>query len=227
MNYNSIDPTSHEEKKRLFMNDKFLELPEEKKLRIINAGFDVFGNNEYKRASTEEIAFQAGISKGLLFYYFKNKKSFYLYLFDYCYDVLATLMEDPRFETIDDFFELMRFGAEMKLSLLQKHPHIVDFVMKSWFSENETISEDIKKRSMQITNTTFRSFFHSIDLSRFKEGIDPVKIFKMMGWMADGYMREVLNKDTALDLESLLKEFYEWEVIFKQMAYKEEFQCMS
>lgn len=206
------------------MNEKFLELPEEKQLRIINAGFVVFGQNEYKRASTEEIAFQAGISKGLLFYYFKNKKSFYLYLFDYCYRILGSLMQDPRFETIDDFFDLMRFGAERKLSLLQKYPHIIEFVMKSWYSENETISEDIKAKSTKIMSQTFSTFFQGIDLTRFKEGIDPIKIFQMMGWMADGYMREKLHNAETIQLEELMQEFYQWEAMFKQMAYKEEYQ---
>lgn len=206
------------------MNEKFLELSEEKQLRIINAGLLVFGQHEYKRASTDEIAFQAGISKGLLFYYFKNKQSFYLYLFDYCYRILGSLMQDPRFETIDDFFDLMRFGAERKLSLLQKYPHIIEFVMKSWYSENETISEDIKAKSTNIMSQTFSTFFQGIDLTRFKEGIDPIKIFQMMGWMADGYMREKLHNAETIQLEELMQEFYQWEAMFKQMAYKEEYQ---
>lgn len=206
------------------MNEKFLELPEEKRLKIINAGLLVFGQHEYKRASTDEIAFQAGISKGLLFYYFKNKQSFYLYLFDYCYRILGSLMQDPQFETIDDFFNLMRFGAEKKLSLLQKYPHIIEFVMKSWYSENETISEDIKAKSTNIMSQTFSTFFQGIDLTRFKEGIDPIKIFQMMGWMADGYMREKLHNAETIQLEELMQEFYQWEAMFKQMAYKEEYQ---
>ena len=52
------------------MNEKFFELPEEKRLRIINAGFEIFSQSDYRHASTERLAAQAGISKGLLFYYF-------------------------------------------------------------------------------------------------------------------------------------------------------------
>lgn len=66
------------------MNEKFYELPAEKQQRIINAGLEVFGAYDYPQASTDDIAAKAGISKGLLFYYFKNKKEFYLFLFDYC-----------------------------------------------------------------------------------------------------------------------------------------------
>jgi TetR/AcrR family transcriptional regulator len=35
------------------MNEKFYSLPEEKQLKIINAAMEVFGQNEYKRASTD------------------------------------------------------------------------------------------------------------------------------------------------------------------------------
>lgn len=59
--------------------EKFLELPNEKQLRIINAGFEYFGKYGYKGANTEDIASRAEISKGLLFYYFKNKESYYLF----------------------------------------------------------------------------------------------------------------------------------------------------
>ena len=52
------------------MENKFLELPKEKQLRIINAGMEYFGQYGYKNAKTDDIATKAGISKGLLFYYF-------------------------------------------------------------------------------------------------------------------------------------------------------------
>ncbi|EEF68493.1 TetR/AcrR family transcriptional regulator, partial [Holdemania filiformis] len=66
------------------MNEKFYELPPEKQQRIINAGLEVFGAHDYPQASTDDMTAKAEISKGLLFYYFKNKKEFYLFLFDYC-----------------------------------------------------------------------------------------------------------------------------------------------
>lgn len=63
------------------MNDKFYLLEEEKQLKIINAAMEVFGKNEYKKASTDLIAAKAGISKGLLFYYFHNKKELYMFIY--------------------------------------------------------------------------------------------------------------------------------------------------
>ena len=54
------------------MNEKFYSLPKEKQQRIIQAGYRVFGGGSYKKCPVGEIAREAGISKSLLFYYFKN-----------------------------------------------------------------------------------------------------------------------------------------------------------
>ena len=58
------------------MNDKFFSLPEEKQLAIINAGYRVFSQNSYKKSPMSEIAAEAGISKSLLFHYFKTSVNF-------------------------------------------------------------------------------------------------------------------------------------------------------
>lgn len=62
------------------MNEQFFHLPEEKQQAIINASLEVFATHEYKRASTDDIAAKAGISKGLLFYYSIIKRV-YIFIF--------------------------------------------------------------------------------------------------------------------------------------------------
>ena len=71
------------------MNDSFLTLEENKRNAIINAGFKVFSHNSYKKSPMNEIATEAGISKSLLFYYFKNKKELYLFLVKYSASITA------------------------------------------------------------------------------------------------------------------------------------------
>ena len=69
------------------MNEKFFSLPEEKQQAIINAGYRVFSQNTYKKSPVSEIAAEAGISKSLLFHYFRNKKELYLFLWEKCAQV--------------------------------------------------------------------------------------------------------------------------------------------
>ena len=64
------------------MNEKYFSLPEERQKAILRAGYRVFAKNSYKHSSMQEVADEAGISKSLLFHYFRNKKELYLFLLD-------------------------------------------------------------------------------------------------------------------------------------------------
>ena len=64
------------------MNERFFSLPEEKRQAILNAGYRVFSRNSYKNSPMSEIAGDAGISKSLLFHYFRNKQALYLFLWN-------------------------------------------------------------------------------------------------------------------------------------------------
>ena len=88
------------------MNRKFFELSTEKQQRILNAGYKVFSDNIYKKASMQLIADSAQISKSLLFHYFRNKQTLYEYLFQSAIRVLqrhkTAVIPKPA-----DFFELL------------------------------------------------------------------------------------------------------------------------
>ena len=95
------------------MENKFLELPKEKQLRIINAGMEYFGQYGYKNAKTDDIATKAGISKGLLFYYFKNKKSFFADTVGFLFQNFA-LLEN---KTVKENLSLIKKSSRTKVSL--------------------------------------------------------------------------------------------------------------
>ena len=91
------------------MNEKFLKLPEEKQRKIIYAAIRVFAEKEYRYASTDRMAELAGISKGLLFFYFKNKKSLYLYVYDHLIGLIVRQLEDMDFKEEHDFLNCLNF----------------------------------------------------------------------------------------------------------------------
>lgn len=104
------------------MVSKFLNLDSEKQNRILNAAINEFAEKGYENASTNDIVKEAGISKGLLFHYFKNKKQLFLFLYDYCIDVSLTEF----YKKIDlnerDFFVRLRQIHLIKAELLNKYP---------------------------------------------------------------------------------------------------------
>ena len=205
------------------MQEKFLELPKEKQMKIISAGLEYFGRFGYKNACTNDIAAKAGISKGLLFYYFKDKKSFYLYLYHFCEEVLSGMLKMDELEQIDDFFDIMDYGASKKFEMCLQYPYMMDFMVKAFYSQKESISADIDQIVRETIDTVFVFYFRHVDWSRFKENIDPKKIYHMLTWMAEGYLFEKLKFQQPVSLKEMMAEFDLWKDMFKKMCYREEY----
>lgn len=218
-----IDQKSQREVVIMTEYEKFLELPNEKQLKIINAGFEYFGKYGYKGANTEDIANRAGISKGLLFYYFKNKESYYLFLCEFCQNLMLESFQETDFQEITDFFELIDFATKAKLKIITEYPFITDF------SVNLIADKSIKagsKSEEYVNNAIYNSFdiyFKNIDFTPFKEEIDVKKIYQMMLWLSEGYINEKKRINTPIVLEDFLSDFALWKALFKKICYKEEY----
>lgn len=205
------------------MREQFYELAEEKQLRIINAALEVFSQNEYKRAVTDDIAAKAQISKGLLFYYFHNKKELYMFLYNYCEKVLTEEVVDKHFEEITDFFELLEHAARRKVKVLERTPYFMEFIMKAFYSKSEDVTEEVTNALKDSESVIFNNYFKSIDFSKFKDDVDPQKILQMITWMADGYLHEKTQLGLKVQLEEMMTEFRIWVVMLKKISYKEEY----
>lgn len=212
----------------IMINEKFFALPKEKQRRIINAAMEVFGTNDYKKASTDLIALKAGISKGLLFYYFRNKKELYLYLYNYLIEIMNSQVVNEKLLDITDFFELLRTAAVTKLEVLQENPYIMEFSMRAFYSEKEDVSGDLKVISTEQERAIFEQHFKHMDTTKFREGAgDIFHIYKMLRWMADGYLHDRQMSGQPLELDDMMEEFDRWITILKKLTYKEEYQDES
>lgn len=205
------------------MNEAFFGLPEEKRQAIINAALEVFSQNEYKRASTDDIAAKAGISKGLLFYYFHNKKSLYLYLFDYIEQVMKASLAESGLENVTDFFGFLEQGARKKAEIQRKNPCLMDFSVRAFYSSREEVSGEIAKRLTAKMDTAFADYFGNIDLTKFREGVDVGYLFRMLSWMTDGYLHERQMAGRTLEVDGMMEDFHVWTKLFRRMVYREEY----
>lgn len=205
------------------MNEKFLELPKEKQLKIINAGMEYFGQYGYKNARTDDIAARAGISKGLLFYYFKNKKSFFLYLYHFCEEVLDEYIDITNIKNITDFFEIIDFGARQKMKIMNKYPYMLSYIMKAYYSLEGDISHDANQFIQQTMSNVYEQYFEHVDMTKFKEGIDLKEIYQMLTWMMEGYLLEKQRYGLPLDIDDMIDEFEKWKQMFKKICYREEY----
>ena len=202
----------------------FAGLPKERKTRILVAAIEVFAKNDYKRASTDEIASKAGISKGLLFYYFKNKKTLYLYLAEHLKRMIEAHLQKEVLEGIDDFFELLDYGMEQKVSLMEKMPWVLDFSVRMYYNTDKEVYAGVQRYIVSMTNQMYELYFSHIDTTKFREGVDPQQVLRMLIFLVDGYLHWQMISGEHIELGPLVKEYAVWKETLIKYAYREEYQ---
>ncbi len=171
------------------MNEKFFELKKSKQDRFINAALQIFSENGYKKASTDEIVKKAEISKGLLFHYFGSKQG--LYEFVYNYSVKYIRMEYSRVLTgeKENFFKLQSKIMEAQREIMRGYPYMNIFVTQA-FREKEEEVVALVRESMDEHSAYLASVYAQADISNFKEDINPSQVLKMCLFIADGVLLE-------------------------------------
>ena len=205
------------------MNERFKELPEERQRAVLNSAMEVFSKYDYKKASTDLIAAKAGVSKGLLFYYFHNKKELYLFVYEYSKNIITGSVLDSKLFEITDFFELITYVTMQKVKLLTETPYIMDFLFQSFYSDKTDILDDLKATIIQEIEDNFDAHLSNTDFTKFKKNVAPGKVFKMLTWLLDGYLHEQRMSGNTLCLDEIEKEIIYWLELFKGVAYKEEY----
>ncbi|MEM1181237.1 MAG: TetR/AcrR family transcriptional regulator [Acidobacteriota bacterium] len=104
--------------------------PEERQRRLLELGLELFGEAAYDQISTDEIAERGGVSRGLLFHYFGNKRGFYVAVIREAADRLLErskaagqadvgTAEDPERAQLDVFLRFVEDNAGLFTVLMQ------------------------------------------------------------------------------------------------------------
>jgi TetR/AcrR family transcriptional regulator len=187
------------------MFTKFLNLDQEKQDRIINAAIKEFAQNGYDKASTNAIVKEAGISKGLLFHYFQNKKQLYMFLYEYMFQILL----DKIYEKVNwderDIFIRYREISLIKLDLFKIYPDMFNFI-KSIISTESELKNELNHRGKELFDISFQKLFSDIDTSKFKKGIDIPKAISIINWTLEGFAYQMQERAAKLSLEQINQE---------------------
>lgn len=128
------------------MYEVFERQPEEKKKLIIRVTIEEFVEHGYDRASTDVIVNRAGISKGLLFHYFKSKKNLYLYVVHYAKQLLAEkTMEAVNEIRCNDFFERIKQIVLTKQQIFMKYPCETQLVIDAVANPSKAVKKEMEQ----------------------------------------------------------------------------------
>ena len=206
------------------MAKTFSDLPQDKQQQILDAAAEVFAEEDYKRASTDDIAARAGISKGLLFYYFKNKQSLYLYVADHLRSLVERHLEKERLAGISDFFDMLDYGAEEKFQLFRRQPWILKLALRLYYVTDKEVASPLRRRFMEMMEEMWDVYFSHIDREKFRPEVEPRQALDQLIYLIDGYLHQQMMRGVKIDMDTLMAEYAVWRDMLRQYAYKEEYQ---
>ena len=203
------------------MNERFFSLPEEKQQAIINAGYRVFSQNSYKNSPMSEIADAAGISKSLLFHYFRNKKELYLFLWDNCAETTIEFLSRYGCYDQTDLFESMERGMRAKMEIIRLYPDMGSFVIKAFYEKDAEICAAIQESYHKYFNLKADRTRLNLDPAQFLPGLDVAMMYREMYWAAEGYLWEMVQRGDV-NIDQMEKDFGKLMAFWKSVYLRKE-----
>ena len=207
------------------MYQSFDNLIEDKKQRILEACILEFADKGYEKASTNAIIKEAKISNGILFHYFGNKKSLFLYIVEHCLQFLITeYRKYPLQQTGDIFDRIMEFGM-IKLKISHANPNISKLIVHAFMNSPMGIRSEIQDKYKKLSNEFMLAIFKDIDFSKFRDGINPKKaqeiIMLFLASLQEKYNREYQGREQELldDVDKIMEEYKEYIEVLKYGIY--------
>ena len=204
------------------MNEKFFSLPAERRQAILNAGYRVFSQNSYKNSPMSEIAAEAGISKSLLFHYFRNKKELYLFLWDKCAEISIEYMTRYGCYGGTKLFEAMERGMLAKMEIIRRYPDMGVFTIRAFYEKDEEICSAIQESYHKYFSLKADRTQLNLDPAQFAEGVDIAMMYREMYWASEGYLWEKVQQGGGMDVDGMEKDFRKLLDFWKSVYLRKE-----
>ncbi len=181
------------------MEERFKNIDPEKRDKIINAALTEFAQNGFEKASTNEIVKNAGISRGLLYHYFKDKEELYEVLTRYAIETFVGKINSSIDWDEPDIFERFKQIAFVKIEVSRVYPKLFNFIVNLFLKENNVQTmEDAyafyDKLGINIQELFTNVYQKGIDYSKFK---DQEKIginMNIIRWTIEKWAEEIMQK---------------------------------
>jgi TetR/AcrR family transcriptional regulator len=117
--------------------NRFNNLDESKKNKILDAAVDEFSRHGFRQASVNRMVEHIGIAKGSLFQYFGSKEGLFQVIFNFAVDLVRQSLREVKRETAhEDFFRRIRESTLAGTRFIKRHPRIYRIYLKMIFQED-------------------------------------------------------------------------------------------
>lgn len=211
----------------VYLIEKFEKLEPEKQEDIRKAALEIFADKGFQDASTNKIVEQAGISKGTLFYYFKNKKGLFYYLIDYSLEIITKEYIEKIDYSTTDFIQRLSNNSKIKYRYYQLYPEVNAFLTTVLFSEINTLSTEYQEKFNRLIAETSEKMTENIEVQEelFKDDVNPKEAAKIIEFSIAGYFSQLTEQFNSAEtnrneIDYLWKEFENYLKTLRAVFYK-------
>lgn len=188
----------------------FHELSEEKRAKIIDVSIAEFAQFGYDNSSTNRIVQNAGISKGSLFKYFKNKDELYFYILDMVTQELTMGLAQETRALSKNLFERIVQYSEIEFAWYLVHPEKCRMITSAFTRSDTAIYRKIEARYGERGREIYDGLLEDVDISALR--LDKKKTADMVRWFLKGFNEEFITGMQAWcdrDVDGMRREYLE------------------
>ncbi|WP_010632484.1 TetR/AcrR family transcriptional regulator [Sporolactobacillus vineae] len=160
---------------------------------ILTAAIHEFAEKGFEQASTNRIAKQAGVSKGLIFHYFESKEK----LFEACVnDAIAFSMKKLDYEKWDlctHLMEKLKQYSEQELLFYKDYPDVYQLIISAFASPPEKLSGKMSRLFTELSALAPQFLKKLIDGLDLKDDVDPVTLLAVLQSHCNYYSAQAMG----------------------------------
>ena len=169
--------------------------PDVARARILDAATAEFAAHGFDRASTNTIAAEAGVAKGLVFHYFGTKDELYLAIIDRVAErVIAAYLAETEWPA--DLFERLHAFALFKVRLFQNDPHGYA-VLAAMVDTRGDLKERVLARAVEVRKQVWPKLLAGVDTSRLK-GLTLEQAIETITVLSEGLEKQIIARIATL-----------------------------
>jgi len=142
-----------------------------KRQKILDEAVKVFAKSNFYQAKTEEIAHNAGVSKGIVFHYFETKENLYLQTLYYTLDVIGKFMLEVPWPD-GELIEVIVWSNTRKWLAAEKYPDMTKLLISAMGSVPENIQNLFIKKVTEYEEIGFGILNESVKKIPLKENVE-------------------------------------------------------
>lgn len=173
---------------------QFLKLPAEKQEEILRASLREFAQHGYDGASTNRIVEDARISKGVLFKYFEDKESLFMYVVDRALQTYTDAFPTQDVLSYDSPFAWMKDVTFRKLRFSKERPLTYRLLMRIAKEPAHPVYAKAMGRVARSSEQYLAQVAEWLPNDGLRDGLTWKHVFALVNWITQGMVDQYVAR---------------------------------